>query len=262
MAMLYERSRSEPRRYLYVGKVERLTFGDHMHSSFELIVVTQGEVHATLSGERYTLRAGQAILVLPHRVHNFSSSEDAENLTVIFSPDYVKEFYSAVHGCDFRNPVFEYANWEALLALRADRPFHCMGTLYGLCAVAYDRCVPVVSKERNDHLVRRISDYLYEHYESDISLDSLARELGYNYCYLSEFINQNFGTNFSTLLSSYRVDLALTLLTTTELSVTEIAGRCGFANTRSFNRAFRKIMGSSPSEFARRRAVHAPDADR
>ncbi len=248
--MIYERSRSELQRYLYVGHTRNLTFGDHMHSSFEFMTVTKGATQAVLSGISYTLRAGQAMLILPNRVHRFAVPEGAEseNITVIFSPDYVKDFYSVVRGCDFQKPVFNYTMYDTLLSLDASRLFHCMSRLYGICAEAYEVCEPTVSEQRNDPLVRKIADYIYEHYESDINLDSLAKELGYNYCYLSDFINSRFGMNFRNLLNSYRIDLALTLLRTTELSVTEISGRCGFSSPRSFNRAFRKIQGISPRE--------------
>ncbi len=248
--MIYERSRSELQRYLYVGYTRNLTFGDHMHSSFEFMTVTKGVTQAVLSGVSYTLRAGQAMLILPNRVHHFSVPEGAEseNITVIFSTDYVKDFYSAVRNCDFQKPIFDYAAYDALLSLNADQPFHCMSLLYGICAEAYAVCEPTISEQRNDLLVHKIADYIYEHYKSDINLDSLAKELGYNYCYLSDFINSSFGMNFRNLLNSYRIDLALTLLRTTDLSVTEISGRCGFSSPRSFNRAFQKIMGISPRE--------------
>lgn len=250
--MLYERSRSGAQRYLYVSRSKDLTFGDHMHSSFEFIYVTGGILRASLLGERYTLRAGQGILILPNRVHNFSSPEGSENLTVIFSPDYVGEFYSAVRNCDFRNPVFEYADGDRILTLDPQKSFHCIGILYSICAHAYESCMPVTSEKRNDPLMLRVVDYIHEHFVSDVSLEHMAKELGYNYCYLSDFINTNFGTNFRTLLNSYRIDLALTYLHTTNLSVTEISDRCGFSTIRSFNRAFRKITGTSPRTVADR----------
>ncbi len=249
--MLYERSRSDQQRYLYVGQLRNLTFSDHMHSSFEFILVTKGVLRATLSGETYILREGEAILILPNRVHNFVSPEESENLTVIFSPDYVREFYIAARNFDFRQPVFRYPNKDALLTLDPDKPYRCMALLYDVCAAAYEACSPELSRQRDDSLVRKIADYIYANCQSDIRLETLADALGYNYCYLSDFIGRNFGVGFPALLNSYRIDLALGLLRTTELNITEISGRCGFATTRSFNRAFRRIMGVSPSEFVR-----------
>lgn len=249
--MLYERSRSGGQRYLYVGQSKDLTFSDHMHSSFEFILVTKGVLCTALSGEVYTLREGDAILILPNRVHNFVSPEGSENVTVIFSPDYVSEFYAAARGFDFTRPVFRYSDKDALLALDPDKPFACMALLYGICAAAYEACCPEPSRQRDDSLVRKIDDYLYANCQNDIRLETLADELGYNYCYLSDFIGKSFGVGFPALLGSYRIDLALGLLRTTDLSVTEISGRCGFSNTRSFNRTFRKIMGVSPREFIR-----------
>ncbi|MGM9679981.1 MAG: helix-turn-helix domain-containing protein, partial [Eubacteriales bacterium] len=243
--MLYEQSRSGTQHYLYVSRSKDLTFGDHMHSSFEFILVTDGILHASLLGKPYTLRAGQALLILPNRVHHFSSPEGSENLTVIFSPDYVSEFYAAVRSCDFRNPVFEYSDTDRILTLDPENIFHCMGILYGICAAAYDACMPEVSEKRDDLLMSRVADYIRDHFQSDMSLCGMAKDLGYNTCYLSDFINKNFGTHFRTLLNSYRIDYAMTLLRTTDLPITGIADRCGFSTIRSFNRAFCKINGIS-----------------
>lgn len=246
--MLYEYSRSQMRRYLYSDCLKGLNFEDHMHSSFELIVVTKGEVSATLSGKTYCLESGDAMLIMPHRIHKFSSNEDSECITVIFSTDYVKEFYAVMRDCDWKKTVFSNVDWQMFLGLDQEKPFYCMGVLYTVCAIALENCQPVASNWRDDLLTRKIIDYIHEHYTSDISLETLAEELSYNYCYLSDFINQTFGAGFPMLLAGYRVDLALTLLHTTDLSITEIAGKCGYSTTRSFHRAFRKITGKSPRE--------------
>lgn len=57
------------------------------------------------------------------------------------------------------------------------------------------------------------------------------------------------GTNFSDLVDGLRVDEAMRLLESSELSVTQIGYVCGFADTSHFSRRFKKRVGRSPSQY-------------
>lgn len=59
------------------------------------------------------------------------------------------------------------------------------------------------------------------------------------------------GTSFVELLDETRRDLALEYLRRSDYAVGEVAYLVGFAETSSFNRAFRRWTGRSPSEFRR-----------
>ena len=52
-------------------------------------------------------------------------------------------------------------------------------------------------------------------------------------------------------LAYIRVDQSKLLLRDTSLSVSEIAGKCGFENVYYFSRMFKKRQGVSPSEYVR-----------
>lgn len=56
-------------------------------------------------------------------------------------------------------------------------------------------------------------------------------------------------TSFSELLDTIKKHKALTLLNAKELKISEIADACGFAEASTFNRAFKRWYGQSPSEY-------------
>lgn len=99
-------------------------------------------------------------------------------------------------------------------------------------------------------LIQKIALYLQDNFREDLQLDTLASEMNFNRCYLSDFINENFGMNFRTLLNGYRIDYARQLIEEyDDVTVTEISKLSGFATIRSFNRAFLKATGVSPREY-------------
>ena len=98
----------------------------------------------------------------------------------------------------------------------------------------------------------QILEYVSQNFQEDISLQSIARALGYNYQYLSKIFNRTMNINFKTLVNHYRFEYARQqLLNNPEKSISEIAFESGFQSIRSFNRIYREISGSTPNQSQR-----------
>lgn len=57
--------------------------------------------------------------------------------------------------------------------------------------------------------------------------------------------------NLNYLVNSFRADHAKTLLSTTKIKILDIALDCGYANERSFYRAFFSVTGMTPGQYRR-----------
>lgn len=57
------------------------------------------------------------------------------------------------------------------------------------------------------------------------------------------------GQSYRAILDDLRSDLAISLLTESDLSISDIAGQLGFAESSAFHRAFKKWTGSRPGEY-------------
>lgn len=94
--------------------------------------------------------------------------------------------------------------------------------------------------------------------ENDLKLETLAEKLNTNRHFVSQVINQFYQTNFFNFINLKRIDEAKHLLKKNEnakLSIIEIAYEVGYNNKGTFNAAFKKITGVTPSEY--RKAVGA-----
>lgn len=91
-------------------------------------------------------------------------------------------------------------------------------------------------------------DFLYR--DEELGLGDLADELALSTHQVSEFLNQELGKNFSVFVNDYRVAEACSLLTQEpDKSILDIAYSVGFRTKSSFNRAFQKHTGATPSEY-------------
>lgn len=84
---------------------------------------------------------------------------------------------------------------------------------------------------------------------SDLKLQDVATRLDLLPHHISQSINELEERNFSDFINEYRISKAIRLLKTTENKVIHIAYDSGFNNKASFNNAFKKVTGMSPSQY-------------
>lgn len=88
--------------------------------------------------------------------------------------------------------------------------------------------------------------------QKQISLNALASGLSTNTTYLSRIINENFGMNFSNYLNAYRIREAQKMFGQNKhesMTLEGIAESIGFQSRSTFNAAFKKITGVTPSVY-------------
>lgn len=97
--------------------------------------------------------------------------------------------------------------------------------------------------------------------QSNLTIDHLAQRLETNSKYISQIINEFYQQNYYNYINSYRVNEAKLLLTnpaTDKYSILGISVMAGFASKSTFNTAFRKFTGITPSEFRDQRVTKLP----
>jgi AraC-like DNA-binding protein len=88
--------------------------------------------------------------------------------------------------------------------------------------------------------------------DQNITLHSLAYQIPTSAHTLSRIINQEFNQSFSEYINKHRVEEFIKLATSEEVSYLATAYQVGFNSKPTFNRAFKKIKGSTPREFFRK----------
>lgn len=108
---------------------------------------------------------------------------------------------------------------------------------------------PADAEALYDHLVAHVdNDQAY--LDADISLGALARDLGYSTNHVSQVINEFDQCNFHDFINARRVaEACRRLQQSRDTNLLELAMDVGFSSKSSFNRAFRKFAGATPSEY-------------
>lgn len=115
-----------------------------------------------------------------------------------------------------------------------------------------------VDKETSAQLVAKLKIMMNEEklfLRSDLTLTDLAKNLETNTSYLSRVINDEYAMNFSNFMNKYRIEEAQRLIDNHKqdvLTFEGIAKSCGFLSRSSFNQAFKKFTGMTPTEYSQK----------
>lgn len=91
--------------------------------------------------------------------------------------------------------------------------------------------------------------------ENQLSLRQLAEELNVNANYLSQVINEKHGKNFFEFINCYRVNELKKMMNdpdNRQFTLLSMAFDCGFNSKTTFNTAFKRITGLTPSQYLKK----------
>ena len=91
--------------------------------------------------------------------------------------------------------------------------------------------------------------YIANNCSQHLSLDSVARHMGISKSHFSHLFKRYTNMTFVDYLTAERIRKAEALSLDPSRHFTDIAFESGFSSISTFNRAFRKVKGVSPSEF-------------
>jgi len=97
--------------------------------------------------------------------------------------------------------------------------------------------------------LRKAERFIWENYTRKLSLKEIAEASGLSAPYFSAIFKEEMGENLSNYLNRLRVEKAATMLTATNLPISEIAKICGFEDQSWFSKIFKNNTGFTPGKY-------------
>ena len=256
MSLLYQ-EHSTP--YYSIESVNN-SFPAHLHREIELILVLSGEIEVTIDENTYELKPGDLTISFPNQLHSLNTKENSKILLLLFSADYAQDYATSVMNYVPECSKISYKELplEIIYAVQKAHEYYCMGaderlvkSYMSVCICQLMQILSLVKHEKNidADITRKLLIYIDNHFTSDLSLDSLAKELGVSRFHISRIFSERLHTSFNEYINRHRVAYAQHLLSTTSASVTDIGFEAGFKSQRSFFRAFKEILDISPLKY-------------
>ena len=170
----------------------------------------------------------------------------AEAATMTFAVE--RPFYSAPWFVVLIFAVAALAGLAAAAAVRRRR-IRRQGMKYSTSSITGERMDEAAENLRA--LMEEEKVYL----DPDLTLKKLSQRLGIHYNHLSRIINEKHGESFNNFINRHRIEEAKKRLSDPafdDKNILEIMLATGFYSKSTFNTAFRKFTGSSPSDFRKK----------
>lgn len=106
-----------------------------------------------------------------------------------------------------------------------------------------------VGSEELPEIVQKITLYIRQNYDKDITNSQIGEVFGYHSFYLNRVFKNSTGITVHQALIKERIRIAKRLLIETELPVSLVASESGFSDQARFSTAFRKYTSYTPIEY-------------
>ena len=250
---------------------ERYRMPMHWHREAELIRVREGRLSLYVDNHALSLSAGDLVLIGEGVIHGGEPEACVYDCIVfdaamLLHEDACKRNLKPVlgHIICLKGEAIEAdpalkrgisALYDAVARGIAGDELQVLGALFGCFAAlakgrsfaALDVAAPQFSQKAQQ--LKPALEYIETHYGQNITLDALARLTGLSPKYFCRFFRTIVHRSPIDYVNYYRVECASHFLSTTDMTVAEIAQHCGYNDSSFFIKQFRKYKGTTPKQY-------------
>lgn len=238
----------------------------HDHDFYEFFTVLQGEVVEVCGNSRLTYQSKEGRLVFPsdYHVHRNHSNRLAVLRNISIRADLFESLYTSFGGSQpsdlSRRPddscfhltesaFNQYYQKTSSLFYLYKQPETYRFILQSLCM---DMMINIYLPDNSEQAPRwliTLRKVMSKPENFIIGLDQMSELSGKSQPYINRAFRKYFRQTPTEYINSLRLSHASMLLQTTDMTILEISGMCGFENLSWFNRLFKKYFQQTPSEY-------------
>ena len=244
---------------------QSIDYPAHIHEDMELVFVKQGSCTAVCDGRKYILEKNDCFLAFPNQVHHYTESTQGEYYVLIMKPSrllsYGELFLEGVplSAVCCPAPDVVYLLETAYREFKQDGYSRVIGAYLTAMFGKLLRHYRIEKSGIRQDTVLQILAFCAGNYRENVSVADVAENLHISRSSVSHIFSTRLGIHFCDYINALRLADAVELLNNGNYSVTEIAERTGFPTIRTFNRAFLRKYGMSPTDYRKTYGMAAGD---
>lgn len=229
------------------------------HENLEFLYCTAGKGLMVCGGVEHIMLPGHIYAVNSNEMHAMFDYGQLRYDCLIVDMAFLK--LNALH-MDAVELKTDIASAEAAGIMKqiagemAEQGEYCAPRVRALCLLLMVHLLRNFSKQSvensrlqpSDEPIKQAVAYIHGNYAEKMTLESLASRTGFSKCYFARRFKKITGMTVVNYINLIRCRKAQLLLEQGQLSVLQVANRCGFENASYFSKTFRTVMGFLPSE--------------
>jgi AraC-like DNA-binding protein/mannose-6-phosphate isomerase-like protein (cupin superfamily) len=274
----------------YLGNLENYVTHEvpwHWHREIEVLIVIKGTALVYLGEECVSLSVGQGLFCNSNVLHRIVSEGTEKCIfhSIVLDPSIVGGNADSIFSQKYVFPLTQAHNLPFVM-FTGEYPWHkvCLSAIeaaHDACTEEFDGYEFTIREEMStlwflimkhchdevfsaDHSssvdtrrTRRILKYIHAHYQDPITLQDLADTVNICPRECQRCFKKVLHMTPTAYILQYRLELAMDMLSSTDLSVMEICVSTGFNSPSYFSKMFRRHFGKSPNEFRQRKNLES-----
>lgn len=267
--------------YTQVPKDDESALYCHWHTEIEIFYVAEGNLLFWVEDQQYNLNKGDAIVIPSNLLHRAQRVDQCpcSFYAVVFSPNLILDAFPYPEFSENAGPLLDTGSRSAVL-LKSEKKLEeevifylkqifafyrkeirsCGLEICGLLFIIWQRLylehyakLPSgKNSSTQNQEIKKVLEYIQEHYNENISLDDLAVQCHLSRGYFCRIFKEAYGIKPFEYINRYRIVQASRLLLTSDKKITQVCNECGFNGVSYFNRMFYKYTGMNPSTYRER----------
>lgn len=214
-------------------------------NSYELIIVTEGELCMQISGEQLKATAGDVLRILPGESHG--GYEDTD------SPSFIWLHFEGAKADELPERFSRPKSFDRTLLLAKEVLHYSVAIGYPagvteciLKALLAEICY---HGEEDGSLISSVKEWVRRKRMEQITVSELSHHFGYNGDYLNRLFKSRLGMGLKQYIDSVRLDAIKQELLVGGGTLSEISERFGFSDYKYFLKYFKYHSGMTPGEY-------------
>lgn len=258
----------------------------HWHEELELGYIEQGVSIIRTLNQEYSVHQGDGFFINTNVVDtkiNGNPGKSTLEINHIFHPVFIGGHFGSRITTKYLNPVLQNqqiavhvirrgskeadALLDQLVLLREmnrepDQEISIRNALSAAWLLLLDEMkkhfeAPQVMETEKQARIRSMLSYIHRNFGEKITLEQIAASANISEREANRIFQKVIRQTPFEYLLGYRLNMAKEMLARTDLSITEISYRCGFADSAYMGKQFRKANDMTPKEY-RQREAHMP----
>lgn len=271
-------------RDIFINKHNRFaTYPEHKHDFLEINYMYDGQCTQIINGKEVTLEKGNLLFLDQGSVHSINKigKEDILINIVFHNKKIDLEWLADLNQqnslvFNFLTQNIKNSTKHSYLLFDSHNNNHIQEVLYRILKIYFleeksvdnmiNLYIPILITElitnvtyvtfredsfNSDSLIIQVLDEIEKNHSS-VSLDSIAKKMGYNKNYLSNRIKNLTGKTFTKLLNGEKIKHSAFFLKNTDLNIEQIMFEVGYQNKTYFYKLFKEKFGCTPMQYRTR----------
>ncbi len=252
----------------------------HHHPEYELVLIKKGKGRRMVGDHIAHFKDNDLVLVGPNTPHEWQCDKEffltngeftGEGIVIQFTHDFLGEKFFNIHenkalrlflaGSSRGYEIYGQSKSQIVSLMHkmikmsdTDR-FYSLFSIFKIFSSTTEFNVlssPIFRESfwlKDNEPMQKALQYIIQNFQKQIQVNDLLKITNMSYSSFCNSFKYSYRMPFKEYLLNVRIGYACRLLMDAAKSISEIAYDSGFENLSNFNRQFRKIKGTTPSQF-------------